>query len=121
MSARTTSEYWHHCDVYSEDRLTGAEKLLEIVEKQHRTPDKQGGRSWLDSRNKRYRMDPSRHGRSEADRTGAKLYRFCFEIPQGFHFDVTEDSGRLFTVDIENVRHRLQHCNVTPWGRVRRG
>ena len=115
---RETKEYWHKCDVYSENQLVGAEQLLTAVERCHRRPDSQGGRSWLDSQGRRYRIDHSRHGRSETDRAGIKSYRFCFEIPQGFHFDVTDNSGRYFTVNIDNNRQRLLHCNVNPWGKV---
>lgn len=118
---RATAEYWRHCDVYSQDRFAGAEQLLATVEKQHWRPDEQNGRSWLDSRRRRYRIDPARHGRSKADRAGVKSYRFCFEIPAGFHFDVTDDLGKSFSIEIDGTTQTLTHCNITPWGNVRRG
>ena len=117
---RETAEYWRHCDAYSADRFRSAEKLLENVERHHRRPDGQGSRSWLDSRNRRYRFDPARHGRSDADRQKRKSYRFCYEIPVGFHYDVTDDSGRSFMIEIDGRSYTLTHCNVTPWGDVRR-
>jgi hypothetical protein len=119
---RETAEYWRHCDAYSIDRFASAEKLLEQVERYHRRPDGQsGGRSWLDSRSRRYRIDPARHGRSTADREKRKSYRFCYEVPPGFHYDLTEDSGKPFKIEIEDRDQTLTHCNVTPWGVVRQG
>jgi hypothetical protein len=119
---RETQDYWRHCDVYSQDRFAGAEQLLVEVKRRHWHPDQQGGgRSWLDSRSRRFRIDPSRHALSLADRAGAKSYRFCFEIPPGFHYDVTDDQGRTFTILIDGRTEMVAHCNVTPWGRIRRG
>ncbi len=118
---RETEDYWRHCDVYSRDRFGSAEQVLEGVRRHHLRPDLQGNRSWLDSRNRRYRIDPSRHGRSDADRVGLKSYRFCSEIPPGFHYDVTDDAGRTFAIEIDGRIEKLTHCNVTPWGKIRRG
>lgn len=118
---RETDSYWRHCDTYSTQQFAAAEKLLEDVERHHRRPDGQGGRSWLDARNRRYRFDPARHGRSVADRENRKSYRFCYEIPAGFHYDVTDDSGKSFKIDIGGRLQTLTHCNVTPWGVVRKG
>ena len=118
---RDTDEYWRHCDTYSTDRFAAAEKLLANVEHHHRRPDGQGGRSWLDARNRRYRFDPARHGRSGADRQNRKSYRFCYKIPAGFHYDVTDDSGKSFKIEIDGRLYTLTHFNVTPWGVVRSG
>jgi len=35
--------------------------------------------------------------------------------------DVTEDTGKTFNIDIGGRPQVLTHCNVTPWGFVRRG
>jgi hypothetical protein len=118
---RDTDEYWRHCDTYSPDRFAAAEKLLANVERHHRRPDGQGGRSWLDAGNRRYRFDPARHGRSGVERQNRKSYRFCCEIPTGFHYDVTDDSGKSFKLEIDGRLCTLTHCNITPWGVVRRG
>ena len=116
-----TADYWSHCDAYSTDQFPAAERLLGEVDRLHRRPDGLGSRSWLDSRNRRYRVDPTRHARSAADRDNRKSFRFCYEIPAGFHYDMTEDSGRSFQVEIQGRSQTLTHCNVTPWGFVRRG
>jgi len=120
-TTRDTHQYWRRCDVYSEERIPEAEELLSIVEREHRKPDGSGARSWIDKRNWRYRIDPSKHGLSAAHRAGRKLYRFCYEVPEGFHYDVTDDAGRAFIVHIDGKAETLTHCNVTPWGHIRKG
>jgi hypothetical protein len=118
---RDTVNFWQKCDVYSPELFVGGEEVLAEVERHHRRPDSKGVKSWLDSKKMRYRFDHSPHGRSHADRTGEKSYRFCFEIPPGFHYDVTDDSGRMFSIEIDGRSQRVSHCNITPWGAVRRG
>jgi hypothetical protein len=113
--------YWHRCDAYSDDRIDAAEKLLDKVERLHRKPDAQSGRSWLDDKRRRYRFDPSRHALSQAERAHLKSFRFCFEVPSGFHYDMTEDSDKEFRVSIDGRLCSVVHCNVTPWGVMRRG
>jgi hypothetical protein len=120
-TTRNTHRYWHRCDVYSTGQIPEAEELLSIVDREHRKPDSSGNRSWIDSRKWRYRIDPSKHGLSSVDRAGGKVYRFCYEVPPGFHYDVTDDSGKTFIIQIDGKSQKLKHCNVTPWGRVRRG
>jgi hypothetical protein len=95
--------------------------LLAVVEKHHRRRDRQDHWYWLDDRSRRYQIDLARHGLSQADRAGVKSYRFCFEVPPGFHYDVTHDYEREFTMDIDGRFQQVSHCNVTPWSHVRRG
>ena len=120
-ATRNTHRYWHRCDVYSEEQIPEAEELLGVVEKEHRRADGNGNRSWIDGREWRYRIDPSKHGLSVADRAKNKAYRFCYEVPPGFHYDVTNDAERTFVIRIDGKLQRVAHCNVTPWGHVRRG
>ena len=116
-----TANYWKQCDSYSTERITLAERLLTVVEKEHRRTDGTGVRSWIDNRRRKYRFDPSRHALSPTDRAQRKSFRFCFEIPSGFHYDVTDEAGKEFKIDIGGKTQKLAHCNVTPWGQVRRG
>ncbi len=118
---RSTAKYWEQCDVYSQERFAIAERLLVDVERHHRRPDEQGGRSWLDERRRRFRVDLARHARSQADRAHLKSFRFCFEVPPGFHYDVSDDLGKTFVVEIDGRSERVQHCNISPWGHVRAG
>jgi hypothetical protein len=120
-TTRNTHDYWHRCDVYSAERIPDAEELLGIVEKEHRRPDVNGNHSWIDGHRHRYRIDPSKHGLSAADRARRKAYRFCYEVPSGFHYDVTDDGGRTFIIQIDGKLQKVAHCNITPWGHVRRG
>jgi hypothetical protein len=114
-----TREYWRRCDTYSEKTLSEAENLLKTVDQHHRLKDRNGGRSWIDARKRRYRIDPSNHGRSPTSRAGRKTYRFCYEVPPGFHYDVTDDEKKPFNFTVNGKTERVTHCNVTPWGQVR--
>lgn len=120
-TTRNTHRYWHRCDVYSEERIPDAEVLLSVVEREHRKPDGSGNRSWIDGRKWRYRIDPAKHGLSSAARARAKPYRFCYEVPPGFHYDVTDDAGKAFIIQIDGKSEKLTHYNVTPWGHIRKG
>jgi hypothetical protein len=120
-TARNTERYWHRCDVYSEERIREAEGLLSVVEKEHRKPDGSGGRSWVDGGKLRFKFDPSKHAISAGNRIGAKEYRFCYEMLPGFHYDVRDDAGKAFIIEIGGKPTTVHHCNVTPWGHVRRG
>jgi hypothetical protein len=118
---RDTEAYWYRCDVYQEAKIPAAEKLLSLVEREHRKQDGKGGRSWIDQRNLRYRVDPSKHALSVAARSGQKDFRFCYEVMPGFHYDVHDDADRSFVIDIGGKSETVNHCNVTPWGHVRKG
>ena len=59
-----------------------------------------GGRSWIDDRKLRYPFDPSKHGATEQNRAGRKAFRFCYEVLSGFHYDLEEDSGGWFHIEI---------------------
>ena len=120
-TTRNTERYWHRCDIYSEEQIPEAEELLSVVDKDHRRPDGNGGRSWIDARKLRYRVDLSMHGLSASDRAKTKSFRFCYEVPPGFHYDVTDDDGKTFIIQIDGKAERVAHCNVTPWSHVRRG
>lgn len=120
-TTRNTDRYWNRCDVYVEERIPEAEALLSVVEKEHRRPDSTGGRSWLDDKKLRYKFDPSKHASSKAARDGAKEFRFCYEVIPGFHFDVRDERGGAFPMQIGGKMTKVHHCNITPWGHVRKG
>lgn len=118
---RKTDKFWGTCDAYAEDRIDRAVRLLDTVEREHRKADGKGGRSWIDENNRRYRFDPAMHGRNVADRSNEKSFRFCYEVPPGFHYDVTDDRDRSFSIEIDGRAEDVKHCNISPWGHVRRG
>lgn len=116
-----TENYWKRCDTYKIEGIEAAERLLAEVEREHRRSDSNGIRSWIDDSRRRYRFDPSRHALSRADRAQRRSFRFCYEIPPGFHYDMCDDSEGEFSVVINGKTCRVTHCNVTPWGQIRRG
>ena len=118
---KRTDKYWHTCDAYSEKGITRAKALLEAVEREHRKKDRDGQRSWIDADDRRYKVDPSKHARTQDDRAGERSFRFCFEIPPGFHYDVEHEAGRPFSVPIDGHSELVTHCNVSPRGGIRRG
>ena len=121
LTTRNTEKYWHRCDVYSEERIPEAEQLLSVVEKEHHKADSTGGRSWIDGRKLRFKFDLSQHALSARGRTGVKEYRFCYEVIPGFHYDVRDDGGKAFIIEIDGKPTTVHHCNITPWGHVRKG
>jgi hypothetical protein len=118
---KETASYWSQCDVYNTDSFEYGAKLLLDVTKRHWRHDSQGKHSWLDTRNRRFRIDPSMHAPSIADRHGRKSFRFCFEVPCGFHYDVTHEHGDYFKIELDNRIQSVRHCNISPWGHIRRG
>lgn len=120
-TTRNTERYWYRCDVYSEERIPEAEQLLSVVEKEHRKADSTGRRSWIDGHKLRFKFDPSQHALSAGGRTGVKEYRFCYEVIPGFHYDVRADGGKAFIIKIGGKPTTVRHCNVTPWGHIRKG
>jgi hypothetical protein len=118
---RDLNDYWSKCDVYRDAAQLGiAHELLNKVRTRHRKPREKSGQVWVDSKSRRFAFDPARHARSPLERTGRKRYRFCFNLPAGFHFDVQHESEREFILqDRMGASHRGRHLNVDPWGSVR--
>lgn len=119
--ATEVRDYWRTCDIYRKnERLTEANNSLQVVVSKHR---KAGGAGtfWLDIRDRRFHVDPTRHGRTPEERAGAEKFRFCFRVPGGFHFDVDHHRGREFWLtDRFGKTHKVRHANVDPWGSVRK-
>ncbi len=82
---RQTRNFWKFCDVYSKGQIESAAELLRLVDRVHRKRS-DGERVWVDARRLEYSVDPSLHSRANEERGGGALYRFCFPLPQGFHF-----------------------------------
>lgn len=121
VTEKATADFWNKCDAYSRERFAAASGLLEEVERVHRRPDGKGKRNWVDGRGWRYRIDPSMHAPAAKERAGRKSFRFCFEVPPGFHYDVTHDKEGYFRIEIDRRTQSVKHCNITPWGKVRLG
>lgn len=115
---KRTENFWNKCDVYSQKDLQPATEILSVVERIHRKRN-EGERIWTDAREYEYSVDSAKHSMSVQEREGGTLYRFCFPLPKGFHFDVCSSDGRKFGVKIGSERKSVTHVNVTPWGHVR--
>jgi hypothetical protein len=119
--ARNVSNFWSNCDVYGKlSLIDDAQKVLAKVSKIHRKGRGAEGHSWVDTRGRQFKCDPSRHGRSKDEREGYKQFRFCFEVPEGFHYDVNHVSANEFWVtDLDRKTYRVRRANIDPWGRIR--
>jgi len=111
--------YWEACDTYKVSGIEAAEKILKNVTSVHRKR-RDGQMVWVDAKGRDYKIDRSFHSRSQDDRQGVRRYRFCFQIPPGFHYDVSKN-GDTFDMELEGRAVSMTHANVTPWGYVRRG
>lgn len=113
--------YWKDCDVYRRtEELTEANNALQAMESLHRKPT-DSGTCWLDTRGRRFRVDPARHARTPAERAGAERFRFCFRVPVGFHFDVDHNRLQEFLLtDRSGKAHKVRRANVDPWGSIRK-
>jgi hypothetical protein len=119
------SGFWTYCDCYGTTTLlTNAHNLVGRFSAIHRQHSNTGS-YWLDRAGRSFRVDRSFHGRSERERRGRKPYRFCFEVPPGFHYDVVNDQGATFsingsaTADGNVVRHsNVVRANVTSFGHL---
>jgi hypothetical protein len=117
--------FWSHCDCYGMTTLlTTAHNFVGRFTSIHRRRSDTGP-YWLDRSGRAFRVDRSLHGRSARERSGRKLYRFCFELPPGFHYDVTGDHGGAFVIDGSDMsegdvaRHfDVARANVTPFGHL---
>jgi len=112
--------FWHVCDVYRDVALIErAQQMLKDVAGCHRRKAA-AGQCWIDIGGRRFKNDPSHHGLTIEERAGGRRFRFCMEVPVGFHYDVDRDAGDEFWIyDLSGNRHRTRHANVDPWGMVR--
>ena len=118
---RVYRDFWRQCDCYrNTELLTDANNVVQGVRAAHRRSASGIGVYWLDCGKKRFSIDRSWHALSQEERLGKKRFRFCFEIPQGFHFDVVHDSGSDFCLrGKDRVYDRINRANVDSWGTVR--
>lgn len=117
----SVGDFWRACDVYGEtQRIAAAHDVLQKVCSRHQRRESGIGQYWVDCSNRRFHHDRAAHGLTPEERTGTKRFRFCFPVPQGFHFDVTHELGNHFLIsDCHGITHKLLRANVDPWGRIR--
>jgi hypothetical protein len=124
--ARKLKGYWEKCDVYGNTELLAvAHDVLQSVSAEHRRRKEgqghgQHGQCWRDCKGRQFTFDPARHAMSPSERAGERRFRFCFQLPVGFHFDVQHEFGTEFTVrDKLGSAYTGRHLNIDPWGSVR--
>jgi hypothetical protein len=118
----SVGDFWRQCDCYREAALLlEANNALQRVKSLHKRIPHGQSSFWEDSRRREFRVDPSRHGLAPEQRRGLKKFRFCFEVPRGFHYDVVHASGARFSLTgrEEQVYRDINRANVDPWGTVR--
>lgn len=114
--------FWKNCDCYRDtSKINTANDLIQAVRSQHRRGKTGLAGHWVDSGSRQFVGATAMHARTPEERVGMKRYRFCYEIPSGFHFDVTHESGRRFTVLGHNRQeHRnVTRANIDSWGSIR--
>lgn len=74
---------------------------------------------WRDHRSLLFDSGGANHGNAPEDRR----WKFTFQLPSGFHFDVTHERGQQFSlVDAGGRRHRFRkYTNVDAHGHIRGG
>ena len=94
------------------------EEVANLIQLFRRTHHRSSG-SWLDEASRQFVVPEQFHG--VADRRDR--WKFTFEVPLGFHYDVRHNKGREFrVVDHSGVQHRFKrYTNVDCHGHVRGG
>lgn len=114
-------DYWKTCDCYKEtSKLTTANDVLQKVISRHRGSQKGEGTYWVDTHSRRFKVDRALHGMTAAQRNGRKSFRFAWEVPMGFHYDVRHtDEGKKFSIQAAAMHHHgCIRANVNCWGEV---
>lgn len=95
-------------------------RYVENFEEAHRSAAATGvARHFVCASELRWVDAGARHGRAPFP----MYWKYSFRIPEGFHYDVTSQRGRAFTIrDAAGADHRRgasEHANVDPHGSVR--
>jgi hypothetical protein len=104
------------------ERIRGAARAMEQFQSLHwLTHVEQGrhesGRAWIDVDSRAFKHKGPRHAVSPFPRS----WKFSYELPEGFHFDVTSNSA-FHVIAHDRARHTaaaLAHINIDPHGYVR--
>ena len=117
---KTLGDFWNTCDCYGDtERLDAANSALQKAVQIHRKRI-EGVRLWIDCRQRVFAVDRARHGRTLGERRGEHRYRFCYQIPPGFHYDVFHVRRDTFNLHGRGGTHNsIRGANVDSWGSVR--
>lgn len=119
--ASELSDIWTKCDCYRDIReITVANNLLQGMSSRHRRSRGGVGPFWMDEAKRIFIVDRGGHARTPDERAGSPRYRFCFELPPGFHYDVTHEARGRFSLTGKDLLYTsIRRANVDPWGLVR--
>lgn len=115
-------EFWQACDCYRDHaQIHEARELLKGVYATHHRSSAGSARYWVDSGDKAFKVDPTKHALYPDQRMGANRFRFCSLVPRGFHYDVVHERGNKFSlIDGKQMYHKgISRANIDPWGSVR--
>lgn len=114
-------DFWRQCNCYGDTAmLDAANSAIQKFRGVHRKSEGGLAAFWQDSGDRRFVIDPARHARAPAERAGVRRFRFCYEVPNGFHYDVTHRSEGRFTLNTPEGPHAgIVRANVDPWGSTR--
>lgn len=101
------------------ERIRGAALASERFKSAHWLRRDDVRRAWIDEEGRAFDHHGPRHGVAPFPRS----WKFSYQLPGGFHFDVTAMDSRAFRViDWDKRRHAvsgLKHVNIDPHGYVR--
>lgn len=111
---------WEICDAYGDiNNMRDAARKIKIFTNtyQHRMND--GGRGWKDTNNLLF--DPN--GPQHANATDWHRWKYSFQLPDGFHYDVNHERKQAFQIrDAKGIMHPApagHHLNIDPHGHIR--
>ena len=101
------------------ERIKLAARAVERFSAVHWLPQKSGSRGWTDEDGRVFDHRGARHGIAPFPR----MWKYSYQTPVGFHFDVTSRQSRPFYVqDLNGWRHNERgpnHINIDCHGYVR--
>ena len=116
-SAQPVRDMWRRARRVGEgrDEIDAVKGLIQRFRHRHHRSG-----MWLDERKLRFKRGADHGGRQLPPRRRTKL---TFRLPDGFHFDVSGESGRAFSVqDRDGVATEFnRYANIDPHGFIRRG
>ncbi|GAB0057574.1 hypothetical protein SIID45300_01905 [Candidatus Magnetaquicoccaceae bacterium FCR-1] len=111
---------WEICDTYGDfNNLHDANRKIKIFTTTYQHTMVHGGRGWKDTTKLLFDPNGARHG----DAPDFHRWKYSFQLPEGFHYDVNHEREQAFHVrDAKGVtRSATQggHLNIDPHGHVR--
>jgi hypothetical protein len=115
--ADVIGDYWAAANCYGDQSaISLAEAGIARVLAEHRRTEVGVGVYWVDRMRRRFAVDKSYHSRAVTERAGRSSIRFCYSRPAVFHFDVTGDREKPFSIWLVGGRQqRATRMNISAW------